>query len=108
MIVTYLKCVWENPFTRIGYAFLLMPLLFWFRPLPLSLIELCVSAVLLLGTGFGKGTMVGYMKTKGHIRKFDGVRFWFLELITGGGYCVNVGVMLALKEYMQRQLRAQE
>lgn len=108
MIITYIKCAWENPFTRVGYAFLLIPLLFWFRPLPLSLLELCASIVLLVGTNFGKGTVVGYVKTIGHIRKFNGVRFWFLELMAEGGYCVTLGVGLALKEYVQRRPKAQE
>ena len=110
MIKDYLKAVYHNKFTLLGYLGILTVAgietathLLNIR-VPCIEMRLSIEGTLaiggstsLLGTGFGATTMKAYRRTKEHIQNFGRVGNPFKEKLRKN-YCNKVGVRMAVRE----------
>lgn len=100
---TYIKCVWANKLTFLGYIFFIGGLiLFRYSPLnmetgiDIGFYAIHVGLLLLFGTTFGSETLGAYKRTKRLLNKDKKVPD---NKTTYMWYCSRAGIELAQKEH---------
>ena len=103
---TYLKCVYWNKLTLLGYLLFLVACVgFVYLPKPvapwLSIPMIFISGCLLIATFFGIETMQAYQRTKKALEKNKEP-----QITDWSAYCGTTGVKAAFRENNRRQRRS--
>ena len=114
-MILYLRCVWHNNATLLGYLFTVGSLIYFgifaieimstnFAQILFMVVVFAVGILSLYLSDFGLETLRAYQRTRHHIHLNKGTfNFRFTNKVSAV-YCSKVGAQLAIKDYVQQGL----
>lgn len=111
-MILYLRCVWHNNATLLGYIFFVGPLVYFVLSISeiiainlaqilFMIVVFSVGNFFLYCSDFGLETLRAYQRTRRHIDANKGTfNFRFTNKVSAV-YCSKVGAELAIKDYVQ-------
>ena len=111
-MILYLRCVWHNNATLLGYFFTVGTLVYFglsiseiiainFAQILFMIVVFAVGVISLYLSDFGLETLRAYQRTRHHIHLNKGTfNFRFTNKVSAV-YCSKVGAKLAIQDYVQ-------
>lgn len=103
LLVTYLKCVWANLYTKTAYAMTIAGAGLGIFVHPAFYLLLALGIAFLMLIGFGMGTVKAYLAVKKRAIRNDMHGVMDAIDMYGGYPCGDAGCILALREDLRRR-----